>query len=154
MGVNLSRYVEQFRNDPASAEQSLREQYSGQVIEPADAIRMVNYKPLAPEKLPSGLARTQTSLFEMPCCKCIQTLYRRPDGGMLAVFEHVADEPPWFGNHSTVRANCTGKNVCLVECDGQLAVTWKEGNRHITLVGVKDVDELSRIVPEFGGQAI
>jgi hypothetical protein len=147
MGVDLSRYVQEFRSDPASAERLLRQEYASQAIEPADAIRLVSYKPLAPEKLSDAVVRTETYLFEMPCCKCIQTLYRRPDGGALAVFEHVADEPASLGQHSTIHTKCAHKDVCVVECDGQLAVTWKDGKRFVTLVGVKDLDEANQLVP-------
>ncbi len=147
MASNFSRYVERFADDPAEAEKVLRQEYPSQVIAPSDAIRLTGHEPLAPETMPDGAVRTQMCLFEMPCCECIQSLYHRADGGSIAVFEHVNEAPAWVGGRSAIHANCCGKDVCLIECGGQLAITWQEGTRHVTLVGVKNIDQAALYLP-------
>jgi hypothetical protein len=150
MSANLSQFITQFASDPDAAEHELRSRYPSRPIDPADAIRLVNYQPMAPAQLSDGVLRNQTYLVEMPCCKCVQTLYRRADGGAVAVFEHVDDDLDSFGNRPTIHANCSGKDVCLVQCNSQLAVTWKEKERYITLVGAKDLQDASRLIAGFG----
>jgi Putative zinc-finger len=149
MALNLAQYVDEFRIDPERAQNTLLKQYVGKPVQAENAFKLVNYKPLAPAELPGGLVRTAMYEVEMPCCKCIQCVYRRADGGSLAVFEHAGDEPPCFGKKCTMNANCGDKEACLVECEGQLVVSWKEGERFITLVGVKDQEEADRLIPAF-----
>jgi hypothetical protein len=151
MAVNLSHFVTQFASDPEGAQHELQSQYASRPIQPADAIRLVNYTPAAPEQLADGLLRKQMYLVEMPCCKCVQSIYCRADGSSVAVFEHVADDPASLGDHPTIHANCSGKDVCLVQCSGQLAATWKDKNRYITLVGAKDLEDASRLIAAFDG---
>jgi len=91
MSVNLSQFVAQFASDPEAAERELQSNYVSRAIEPADAIRLVNYRPAAPEQLADGVLRKEMYLVEMPCCKCVQSIYRRADGGSVALFEHIAD---------------------------------------------------------------
>ena len=146
MAINLSHYIEEFGTDPNAAERSLRSQYPGRTIQSADAFKLVSYQPLAPEMLNDGVMRSQMYLFEMPCCKCIQSLYRRPDGGAVAIFEHVDEQPAWFGKRPVIHATCSNKDVCLFECNGQLAVSWKLGERFVTLVGIKNLEEANRLV--------
>jgi hypothetical protein len=149
MAVNLAQYVDEFRIDPERAQNALFKRYVGKPVQPESVFKLVHYKPSAPAELPGGLVRTAMYEVEMPCCKCIQCVYRRSDGGSLAVFEHAGDEPPCFGKKCPMKANCSDKNVCLVECEGQLVVSWKEGERFITLVGVRDREEADRLIPAF-----
>jgi len=149
MAVNLSQFVTQFSSDPEAAEHELQSHYASQAIRPADAIRLVNYRPAAPEQLADGVLRKQMYLVEMPCCKCVQSIYRRSDGSSIAVFEHASDDPASLGDHPTIHANCSGKDVCLVQCNGQLAATWKDKDRYVTLVGAKDLEEAGRLIAAF-----
>src|SRR5262249_2102977 len=126
--INLSRYVEEFRTDPAVAQQTLLRQYNGKSIQPDDAIAFVGNKALSPQKLPDGSVRKQMYLIETPHCKCVQSMYVRPDGGSIAVFEHVGDQPAGFGKRPMTHANCDNKDVSLVQCDGQIAASWKHGD--------------------------
>jgi len=154
MAVDMSQFATQFASDPDAAERDLHSRFTSQPIRPDDAIRLVNYKPMAPEQLTDGVMRKQTYLVEMPCCKCVQTVYRRSGGGSVAVFEHVDDSPASFGDRPTIHANCSGKDVCLIQCNGQLAATWKEKQRYVTLVGAKDLEDAGRLIAAFSDHAI
>ncbi len=150
VAINLSRYVDEFRTDPAGAEQSLLKEYKVKEIQPDDAITTpVGDKSLAPPTLSDGSIRNKMYLIETPHCKCMQSVYVRPDGGALAAFEHVGGLPAGFGKRPMTQANCSNQDVCLVQCDGQLAASWKQGDHFITLVGVKDLEEVNRLVPVF-----
>jgi hypothetical protein len=36
-----------------------------------------------------------------------------------------------------------------VQVDGCLAATWQQEQRHITVIGAKDIDEVKRLVMHF-----
>jgi hypothetical protein len=85
----------------------------------------------------------------MPCCRCFEACYHRKDGGMLCVFEHENDQPVWFGNRPMSSKVCSGKPTRLVQVDHCLAATWQQQQRHITVIGAKDVEEVARLVAHF-----
>ncbi|MFT5527470.1 MAG: hypothetical protein ACI9G1_003456 [Pirellulaceae bacterium] len=45
---------------------------------------------------------------------------------------------------------CGKKNCCLIELDDQIAASWKRVKRHITLIGVQDISEVSQIIAQLG----
>ena len=71
---------------------------------------------------------------------------------MLCVFEHDSDQPVWFGDRPTSSKMFSGKPTRLVQVDGCLAATWQQERRHITVIGAKDVDEVTRLVAHFERQ--
>jgi hypothetical protein len=146
MEVNLAKFVDAFSTDPAGAQQALERQYPNRVVEPDAVMSLVSYRPVAPDQLPGGLSRESVRVFDMPCCKCVQSLYRSPQGGPVAVFEHVNDEPAWFGGKPSITATCCGQAVTLVECGEGLCAAWKGGGRFLTVVGVKTVEELHDVI--------
>ncbi len=149
MAMNLTGYIEAFHKDPEQAQQSLLAKYKSQAVQPDEVVTLIHYKLLAPEKLPSGLTRTAMYEIDMPCCKCVESVYRRADGRMLAVFEHADKEPASFGDRPTVNAQCHGKDVGLVHCDGQLCANWKEQERFVTVIGANELAEVDEIVAAF-----
>ena len=68
---------------------------------------------------------------------------------MLCVFEHDDDQPLWFGDRPTSSKVFFGKPTRLVQVDGCLAATWQQERRHITVIGAKDVEEVTRLVAHF-----
>jgi hypothetical protein len=149
MAMNLTGYVEVFRRDPIEAQRSLLAKYTNRALKPEEALTLVSYKPAAPETLPAGLTRTAMYEIDMPCCKCIESLYRGADGRTVAVFEHADQQPAAIGNRTSISAQCHGKDVGLVDCDGQLCASWKEEGRFVTVVGVSELAEVDKIVAAF-----
>lgn len=65
----------------------------------------------------------------------------------FAVFEHDNDETEeWFGNRPKSEIVCDGKTCCLVQMETQLAASWKHKNRHLSVIGVRDVAEVDDLV--------
>jgi hypothetical protein len=62
------------------------------------------------------------------------------------VFEHKDEQPVWFGNAPCIETQCAGKPCKIVESAGSLAVTWQSNDRQLTMVGAKDVSEVSEWV--------
>ena len=148
--MNLTGYVEAFRHDPIEAQRSLLATYTNRALKPEEALTLVSYKPAAPETLPAGLTRTAMYEIDMPCCKCIESVYRGADGRMVAVFEHADKQPAAISDRPSISTQCHGKDVGLVDCDGQLCASWKEEGRFVTVVGVSELAEVDKIVAAFG----
>lgn len=131
--VEFGNYLEEFRRDPDAAQQILLAKYESRVVSPNQAIEWVGYRPAVADGLPDGYTLESTHVMKMPCCTCVQSVCERSDGSTLAIFEHDDDR-------------CNNEPCCLVELDDPIAASWKRGERHITLIGVRDVAEVSQIV--------
>jgi hypothetical protein len=149
VAVNFGQYLDQFDRDPAAAQQVLLTQYQGRAVSYDEAATEVRYRPATPEQLPGGLAREKMYLLRMPCCTCVQAVYRR-DGQRLAIFEHVDDQPIWFGERPTIQTRCNGMATSLVQCDECLAASWKRNDRFLTVVGARDLEQIAALMAYLG----
>ena len=136
--------------DAPDATRYLANRYNGRQITAADAMTLVGYRPIATNGLPGGYAVENIQVLEMPCCKCTQTACQRPDHSRFFVFEHENEEPGWFEHRKRHSADCCGKRCRFVELDDRIALTWKEGSRHITLLGIRDEQEAKLILEQLG----
>ncbi len=152
LAVNFGHFLDTFEQSPNEAQQELVKHYSGQPIEIPAAIRELKYRPVVADGLPDAYEPMQAYLLKMPCCRCVEACYQRKDGGMLCVFEHEIDQPIWFGDRPTSSKVCSGKPTRVVQMDGCLAATWQQQRRHITVIGAKDVDEVTRLIAYFERQ--
>lgn len=149
LAVNFGQFLDLFEQAPDEAQKELVEHYSGVPVEIADAVRELKYRPVVADGLPPDYEPAQAYLLKMPCCRCLEACYHRKEGGMLCVFEHDEDQPVWFGNRPMSSKVCAGKPTRLVQVDSCLAATWQQQRRHITIIGAKDVDEVTRLVAHF-----
>jgi hypothetical protein len=90
-----------------------------------------------------------TNVINMPCCTCVETVCQRSDGSRLVIFEHNDLDPQWFDDRPEIAAHCQGRQCRLVEVNDRLAATWSHDQRHITVIGIQDLDELSQLVAWF-----
>jgi hypothetical protein len=146
VAVNFGRYLDEFERNPDAAQQVLLANYEGQAVSYDEAATKVRYLPVTPERLPNGLLRKAVYLLRMPCCTCVQTIYQGTNGEKLAVFEHVDDQPGWFGARPTIHTRCNGMPTSLVQVDGRLAASWKHQGRFVTVVGARDVEQVGELV--------
>ncbi len=146
VAVNFGRYLDEFERNPDAAQQVLLSNYEGQAVSYDEAAARVRYQPVTPERLPNGLSRKAVYLLRMPCCTCVQAIYQGTDGEKLVVFEHVDDQPVWFGTRPTIQARCNGMPCSLVQVDDRLAATWKRNGRYVTIVGADDVEQVAGLV--------
>ena len=88
----------------------------------------------------------------MPCCKCIQTLLRRrKDGALLVVFEHTEDERDvWFAGMEVEEMVLAGTSCDRVRLPSGVALTWKVGERHLTVIGRAKEAEFGQLIPWLG----
>jgi len=150
--VEFGHYLEEFRRDPIAAQQVLLAKYEHELVDPQLPIKSLGYRPAVAAGLPADYSLVSTHVMNMPCCKCVQSVCRRSDGSTLAIFEHDDEEgAEWFGDMPGILAKCNEKECVLVELDDQIAASWKRGKRHITLIGVRDIGEVSQIVKQLDG---
>jgi anti-sigma factor RsiW len=144
--VVFGQYLDEFRRDPQAAQQILLTKYEGQAVDAEQAERAVGYRPAAAAGMPEGYSIESTYVMKMPCCTCVQTLCKRSDGSMLAIFEHDDENSNWFGDRPENTATCGGKQCGLIDLDDRIAVSWKHGRRHITAIGVRNIAEANTLV--------
>lgn len=142
----LDSYVQLFTTNPVMAQQQLASAYSGKTISADQAVRLVGYRPRNVDEPPAGITCDRLVVLDMPCCKCVQAVWQRDDQSYLAVFEHNSEMNDWFDSHPSVHIDCQTTRCRLTDLGGQLAATWRVGKRVITVVGVRDVEELGKLV--------
>ena len=135
--------------DADGATTLLLNKYGGSEISAKEAITQVGYQPIASKGLPAGYSVEGIQVLNMPCCKCTQTACKRPDNTRFFIYEHDNEDTGWFEHQNKRQSECCGKTCEIVELDNRLAVTWEKGNRHITLLGVRDEDEIELLVSQF-----
>jgi len=145
MAVVFERYLGEFQEHPQAAQDILLSRYGGQRMD-LQAVAAGQFTPNAPQNLPNGFERVETYLLDMPCCTCTQTIYKNPTGDILALLEHREEERSWFGNRAVIEAQCHGQMTCLVQLKNQLAASWKCGPRYLTVIGARDVEQVSELI--------
>lgn len=150
--ADFGHFLDRFKQAPDEAQRDLVKSYSGVPVEIPEAIRELKYRPAVADGLPADYEPAQAYLLRMPCCRCLQVCYLRKDGGTLCVFEHDEDQPAWFGDRPSSSKVCSGKPTRLVQVNGCLAATWQQERRHITVIGAKDIEEVSLLIAHFERQ--
>lgn len=142
-------FAEVFRSaqlEPQKALAKLSAKYEGRELTTEDTLKYLGYEPALFRLVPEGFTRISTHVLNMPCCKCSATVCERSDGTSLIVFEHKDEQPLWFGDSPSIEQQCAGVPCRVVESAGQLAVSWKNQNRQMTLVGAEDMAEVNHWV--------
>lgn len=142
----MDDYLQKLPSDPDGAEQMLLTKYDGEKVDAEGAVKLVGYRPIVSSGLPEGYSLASTSVLKMPCCTCVKAVCKRSDGSTLVLFEHDDEEAAWFGDRRQSMATCGDKDCCLVDLDSSIAATWKQGTRSVTAVGVRDQEEVAKLV--------
>ncbi len=151
LAINFEHYLEEFDENPHAAQQILMTKYAGQRTTIEKAAQVLKYEPVIAKGLPSGCTLESVYLLDMPCCQCAQAVCKCHGDQHIAVFEHNLDQPVWFGDRPVVNCLCHGKETSVIQVNDRLAATWKEGNRFITIIGARDLEEVTRFVAHFSG---
>ncbi|MFT5303668.1 MAG: anti-sigma factor RsiW [Mariniblastus sp.] len=147
----MTKAMEQVASDldADGATTLLLNKFGGSEVSANEAIRQVGYQPIASRGLPAGYSVEGMQVLNMPCCKCTQTACKRPDNTRFFIYEHDNEDTGWFEHQIKRQSECCGKTCQIVELNSRLAVTWQKGNRHITLLGVRDEEEIELLVSRF-----
>lgn len=152
MTVNFNRFLDQFPTDPEAAQQTFLAAYEHETVPLAEAAEKLGYVPSATTTLPNGYELKSVNVMKMPCCKCLQCVYTDGDKP-LAVFEHDVEQKVWFGKRDAVTCPCKGRETTIIPFNGQMAASWNNGKRHLTVIGAKDMEHVVDLVSHFGESA-
>ncbi len=152
MAVNFNRFLDQFPADPEVAQQTFLAAYEHETVPLQDAAEKLGYTPSATTTLPNGYKLKSVNVMKMPCCTCVQCVYTDGEKS-LAVFEHDVEQPVWFGKRESVTCPCKGRETKIIPFNGQMAASWNNGKRHLTVIGAKDMEHVVDLVSHFGESA-
>ncbi len=144
--VNLDDYLTEFANNPAVAQQTLTVKYANQKVDVREAATQLHYQPVAAGRLPDGVAVQEVRVFEMPCCRCVQTICTVDGQQTVVIFEHANEHSFDFGRHPAMTCQCRGRKTRIVQFDGEIVASWAKGQRHLTLIGARDLDQVVQFV--------
>lgn len=138
-------YLERFGRSPEAAQAFIDTAY------PTDRVPVDSRDPhltesilFAHRTLP-GLELVDFRYHHLPCCDCLQGSYRRRDGSLVTVFEHVS-RSEWDA-HQVDRVVRCGECECrLSRPTGPIAASWEHHAHTFTAVGITDEKELEMLV--------
>ena len=146
LAVDFQEVFRLTKTEPEAAIATLVAKYQGQELNRTAATDYLGYEPALFKSVPEGFVRVSTHVLNMPCCKCSATRCERSDGTSLIVFEHKDEQPVWFGDSPSIETQCSGTTCKIIESAGQLAVSWKNQDRQLTVVGANDLAEVNQWV--------
>lgn len=142
----FGHFLERFKDQPQAAQQILLTNYQGQSTSLHDVSEALGYEPVIAKELPPGCSSHKAYLLNMPCCRCMEILCEQEDGHSIAVFEHDTRRPGWFGERNSIECSCHSVPTSVTQIGNELAATWKNGKRYLTIVGARDLEEVTRFV--------
>lgn len=151
LAADFAQYIETFHQDPSAAQRFLLARYEGKSVGWAEAADALGYRPSVTGKLPNTYSLESVYVWDMPCCRCLQLVCRRPDGSTVAIFEHDQPQPDWFAKRPAIAANCCGQRCSIMQVNEQLAATWALGARQVTVVGARNLEEVADLVGVLAG---
>lgn len=146
LAVDFDQFLTEFPKSAERAQELLHANYPSELLDVDEAALQVKYRPAVANALPKGYTLDSVHLVRMPCCLCVEALCTAPDGTRLAVLEHAIDQPVWFGERSSEQCDCNGRKARLVRYGEQYAATWQSAKRFLTVIGIRDEDELGRLM--------
>jgi len=146
LAVDFGEVFRSARTEPQLALSKLKSKYDGRELSIEDTTKYLGYEPALFKSVPKGFTRVSTHVLNMPCCKCSATICKRSDGTSLIVFEHRDEQPVWFGDSPSIETQCAGMPCQIIESAGQLAVSWRNQDRQMTIVGADDLAEVNHWV--------
>ncbi len=150
LAIDFDHYLDVYAANPLQATRDLFSEYPAEEVEIEEATRRVGYRPVIANSLPVGYSVDSINVMKMPCCTCIKTICRNDSGQSFVVFEHDAEQAVWFGDREKQQHVCGGMPTTVIEFDGQIAATWPVGKRSVTIVGAKDINEVTKLMPYLG----
>lgn len=147
----FGQFLTKFSIEPDVAQSVLLGKYKSREVRPTDAIRLVGYIPAIATGVPPGYTCQDTYVIQMPCCTCVESICNGQDGNRIALFEHDDDNTAiWFGERLEVAASFAGVRCRVVDLGECIAASWRHNERYLTLIGVRDNQELERFVAWYG----
>ena len=152
LAAAFEEFLEYFADSPETAQNVLLAKYGGESVDMAEATRQLGYRPAVAMGLPNGYSLEATHVLKMPCCTCVQSICRRDDGQVFAIFEHNEEQPAWFGDRPKTETQCSGCSCSIAQTGRGLVASWKADKRQLTVVGARDRKEIADLIEYFQGR--
>lgn len=151
--VDLGRYLDLFEQNPDEALKLLVAKYDGKPI--ALTTETTDHGTVAQvvRHLPSDYSLNDAHILKMPGCNCVHCTCRAADGETLAVLEHAPNQVVTFGKRPVIQTRCDGTNCKIVRVGDRLAVSWQQNNRCITVIGVRNLEEVEQLIARMNPKA-
>jgi hypothetical protein len=146
LAMNFDGFLEEFAKQPEAAQQRLLAHHGGRKVTLVEAASALGYEPLAAKGLPQDWSVESAYLLEMPCCTCAQLTCKNQQGQTIAIFEHEAEQPVSFGDRAAIQCRCRSVPTNVIQMADGVAASWRAGERHITIVGATDLDQVAEFV--------
>jgi hypothetical protein len=147
----FEEFVEHFADSPQTAQNALLAKFGGESVDMAEATKLLGYRPAVARGLPAGYSLEATYVLNMPCCGCVQSICRRDDGKVFAVFEHGEKRPAGSGGRAGTEMK-VGDCPCSIAQTGRaLVASWKADKRQLAVVGAHDEEEITDLVDHLRG---
>jgi Putative zinc-finger len=146
---DFGKFLDAFEQRQASAVELLPQKYHGTLVSEAAATSALKRETVARPIILANYQATHRYVLKMPCCDCVETVYACAGKTPLVLFEHDKEQSEWFDARSMTRSECRGKACCVVQLKDGLAATWPVNGGFVTVVGVRDVEELGTLVGEL-----
>lgn len=146
-------FLDRFGDQPEAAQRILLANYRGESTTLHEASGALGYSPVIAKGLPPDCEEHEAYLLDMPCCKCMEIVCKQADGHAIAVFEHDTERPGWFGDRNSIECRCHSVPTNVIQVGNELAATWKNGKRYLTLIGARDLNEVAEFVAFYSGFA-
>lgn len=145
----FGQFLDSYEQGQATAVEVLPVKYQGELVSDAAAGSALKRQTVARPVVLKNHEATKRYLLKMPCCDCVETIYLQNGNTSFVIFEHDKEQAEWFNARQMVHTQCRGKACCMVQLKGGLAATWPVDGGFVTVVGVRDVDELEKLVDEL-----
>lgn len=137
--IDLAPYAQLFFQDVRAAQRNLLTQYEHRDIAAGEVESHVEYQPVLVDMLPGGFVRTELRLINMPCCMCLQAVYRNDAADAITLFQQAADESFRFEGCDQLSCLCAGIETRIFDVEGGIAASWSMNDSRLTLVGAHDM---------------
>ena len=145
----FGEFLDAYEQGQTSAVEVLPRKYQGTLVNEAAATSALKRETIARPVVLANHQATKRYLLKMPCCECVQTIYSCNSKTSFVLFEHEKEQAEWFDARPMIRAECRGKACCVIQLKVGVAATWPVDGGFVTVVGVRDVEELGSLVDEL-----
>jgi len=145
----FGQFLNAYEQGEPTAIQVLPANYQGEIVSDAAASRALKRETVARPVVLANHEVNKRYLLNMPCCQCVETIYSHSGKTSFVLLEHEKEQPDWFDARPMIRTQCRGKACCMVQLKGSLGATWPIKGGFMTVVGVRDIEELWRLMDEL-----
>ena len=166
VATTMNRYLDDFLRSPDEAQRIFLAHHQAEDVDLLEPTQLAGYQTILASRPPDGYSLDALHVFDMELCTCDETscvcehapcvcaqaTYKSDGSETLVVFQHAVDQPKWFRDRPMLNCRINGKPTRIVQLDDtRLAATWSVDGTFVTLIGARDIEELTQFIARLGG---